>query len=479
MLSAVLVSPLLLVGLIVGVVAYLHVRMYQRATAFRRLNPGMKIHTVWHLGFLLFRVMFRDLANALDKRWPFGWVYKLKYRPFLDTKDDVFAIVNPFSTEVYVANADIVRQIALSRVSEFPKPIRVYAAMQMFGPNILTLELDEWKRHRRVAGPHFSERLNREVVDASLKIVDELFEIWGNEAEIDLGKTLSKVTLCILGETVFGVPFGLERQSIISGPNDVNSISGTLLRSLVNAVKEEEDPRRRLSEQELISSVFVFLIAGHDTTANVLTYTLGLLAIHPEYQDILLNETRKLVRDDEELKYERYPELYFAHAIVNESMRLFPTVPFIGKLAGADDPNLKNTFIWINPIGLHYNPKYWGDDLEDFRPERFLSTDTEDSQTAVKAGETGEKVHKYAFLPFSVGPRACIGRKFALVEMAMILTLLNREYTWKPAPSMGEGLDGEDAEIRWCREALSQGVFLTAMKPENPIKIMFSRRLRK
>ncbi|KAI8803925.1 cytochrome P450 [Cladochytrium replicatum] len=507
------------------------------------------------LVFWLVRVLLGDFIKGA--KWRVGWVYKLKYKPFLEAQDDVFAIVNPFSTEVFIADADIVRQIALAKVTEFPKPTQNYRALEIFGPNILTLELDEWKRHRRVAAPQFSEQLNGQVFDASAKTTKELFEIWGDETEVDLGRMLYQVTLCILGEAAFGVPFELGQQEqvlegftmslqqcvrfvlantllivaiprwikmlpfgftrkffvavdefrkhlemIIKGPVDANSKSGTLLRLLVKAVNEEEDPQRQLSDLELVSSAFIFLVAGHDTTANMLTYVLGMLAVNPEYQETLLEETRKVLQDDEELMYKHYSDLRFAQAIINETLRLFPTVPFrecvmlacrpvntcelchfsmlngqyrIPSDSTTQDPYLKNTVIWMNPIALHYNTKYWGDDAETFRPERFLSINV-DGGVAEKMGDSTPKFHKYAFLPFNVGPRACIGRKFALVEMAVILTLLNREYTWKPAPSMGAGLDGEDAAIRGCRQELNRGAFFIAMKPTNPIKLVFSRR---
>ncbi|KAI8808395.1 cytochrome P450 [Cladochytrium replicatum] len=554
MFSALLFGAAFLAGLIAATIGYLHVQMYQRAAAFRKLNPDMKIHTSWYFGFQLLRILFKDLVRSLGGRWPARWEIDMIYEPFLDTKDDVFAVVTPYSTEVYVANADIVREVALSRVTEFSKPTQQYSALEIYGPNILTLEFDEWKRHRRVAAPQFSERMNGHAVGAAANTLKELFASWGDEAEIILDKTLYEVTLCILGETAFGVPFDLKSQGevlegftmgfqqcvrfvmgnvitilslppwirvlpfettrkyyravdefkrhierIIRTPIDESSTNGALLRSLVKAVIDEEDPQRQLTDQELISSTFIFLVAGHETTANVLTYALGMMAINPEYQEILLQETRKVLQDDEELTYKHYSKLHFAHAIVNETLRLYPTVPFLGKYGGPgesgtdtiqvlngkynipsdstiQDPKLKNTVIWIDQIALQHNPKYWGDDVNQFRPERFFSVHAEGDQNTARVTETGAKVHKYAFAPFNIGPRACIGRKFALVEMAVILTLLNREYTWKPAPSMGAGMDGEDAAIRGCRAELNRPVYFTAMKPENPIKIVFSRR---
>ncbi|KAI8808396.1 cytochrome P450 [Cladochytrium replicatum] len=551
--SALLIVVALIGGSIATVVAYLHVRMYQRAAAFRKLNPDIRMHTSWYFGYLILRIMFKDIVKALGGRWHAHWEVDTIYERFLDTTDDVFALVTPFTTEVHVANADIIRQIALSQVTEFPKPARLYTVLEIFGPNILTLEFDEWKRHRRVAGPQFSERLNAQVVVAATKTMKQVFVNWGDEVEITLEHTLYEITMNVLGEAAFGVPFDQSTQEVLEGfttsfqqcvrfvmanivsiiaipqwvqnlplestrkyrvavdefkrhlerliksPIDGNAPNGALLRSLVNSVSEEQDPQKRLTNEELISSAFIFLVAGHETTANTLLFALGMMAIYPEYQDMLLQETRKVLKDDEAPTYKHYSKLHFAHAIVNETLRLFPIVPFVGKHAGRgesgtetmqvlngkyyipsngtnQDPNFEDTIIWLNINALQHNPKYWGDDVNQFRPERFYSPDAEDDQNTARVAETGAKVHKYAFAPFNVGPRACIGRKFALVEMAVILTLLNREYTWKPAPSMGAGLEGEDAAMRGCRTELNKPLFLNAMKPQNPINLVFTRR---
>ncbi|QRV99093.1 cytochrome P450 family protein [Ceratobasidium sp. AG-Ba] len=160
---------------------------------------------------------------------------------------------------------------------------------------------------------------------------------------------------------------------------------------IFNQIIQAHDDNDTLSEDELIGNAFVFLIAGHETTAHSLV------------------EIRSAQPKDREFTYDDMPKIPYALAVLYETLRLYPMAPVIPKYApdgaslitGGSVPHSPKTVnvpesarVSILAKGLHYNPQYW-DDPFDFYPDRFMDSSW----------------NRDAFIPFSVGPRACIGRR--------------------------------------------------------------------
>lgn len=192
-----------------------------------------------------------------------------------------------------------------------------------------------------------------------------------------------------------------------------------------NLLDANSDEGGGLSIDELIGNIFIFLLAGHETTAHTLCFTLALLALYPDEQEKLYQHIISVVPDGRTPTYEQMPLLTHTMAVFNETLRMFPAVTIIPKRTAEDTtltttnsrgetivvPIPEGTDVHINVPGLHYNPKYWADPHE-FKPDRFLSNDW----------------NKDAFIPFSGGPRACLGRKFAETEALACLTMLVSRY---------------------------------------------------
>jgi len=178
-----------------------------------------------------------------------------------------------------------------------------------------------------------------------------------------------------------------------------------------------------LTEDELIANVYIFLLAGHETTAHTLAFTFALLALYPDEQEKLFDQI-KSVTQGRLPTYEEMPLLTYSMAVFYETLRMFPPVPVYSKIAAEDTslvtansrgekksiPIPKGTVLNISVPGLHYNPRYW-DGPHKFNPSRFLKDWPRD-----------------AFLPFSAGPRACLGRKFFETEGIAVLTMLVSQY---------------------------------------------------
>ncbi|XP_028709850.1 leukotriene-B4 omega-hydroxylase 3 [Peromyscus leucopus] len=183
-------------------------------------------------------------------------------------------------------------------------------------------------------------------------------------------------------------------------------------------VKDEDG--KELSDEDIRAEADTFMFEGHDTTASGLSWVLYNLARHPEYQERCRQEVRELLRDrePEEIEWDDLNQMPFLTMCIKESMRLHPPVPVISRCCTQDvmlpDGRVipKGVACLISIFGIHHNPSVWPDP-EVYDPFRFDPENIKDRSPL-------------AFIPFSAGPRNCIGQTFAMNEMkvALALTLL-------------------------------------------------------
>lgn len=186
-----------------------------------------------------------------------------------------------------------------------------------------------------------------------------------------------------------------------------------------------------MESKEIEDQLMTFLVAGHETSTAALTWTTYLLARHPEIQDRLREEVRAhlpcAMSDDASVTSETVDSMVYLQAVCAESLRYFAPLPMTSRQA-AHNTTLQDQFIpegthliWV-PWATNFDPKHWSDDdLDEFRPERWLvagSSDDEKSQQRISNG--GAKTN-YANLTFGHGPRDCIGKDFARGEFATVL----------------------------------------------------------
>ena len=171
------------------------------------------------------------------------------------------------------------------------------------------------------------------------------------------------------------------------------------------------------SEKEKVDEALSFMAAGHETTANTLTFAIYLLAQYPAHQDKIFAE---LPPRGSALLYKDLPKLKYTYAVFREALRLYPTVPFTARtVARTADPRFeKGSIIWVNMYSTCYSPTSFANPTE-FRPERWLTSDCPGDMY-----ELGRN--------FGGGNRACIGKRFAEEEAVLILALLVRTLKIKP-----------------------------------------------
>lgn len=193
-------------------------------------------------------------------------------------------------------------------------------------------------------------------------------------------------------------------KGIIAHRKAENNSHNDLLDMLLNT--RYEDTGEVMTEEQLIDEIHVFLFAGHETTANTLSWLLYLLASHPEVM-------KKLKSAIENVNILESPKNEYINAVISEAMRLYPAVWMTERVSLNDDAFNgfsfpKGTIIIPFFYGLHRNKKYWNNEFV-FDPGRFIFSDPSKSK----------KVKN--FFPFGAGPRMCIGNNFAMAEMAFIL----------------------------------------------------------
>lgn len=206
---------------------------------------------------------------------------------------------------------------------------------------------------------------------------------------------------------------------VVRQARQADDSSTNVLRRLLRI--NETTPEAALSDRALRDEMVTLLMAGHETTANALSWSLLLLAQHPEAQQRLYQEVQDVL-GDETPSAETLQRLSFCDWILLEAMRLYPPVPGVSREALAADelsgvPIAAGSRVELSMWVTHRHPEYW-DEPDAFRPERF-------------APERREKQPRFAYFPFAGGPRICLGAEMAKLELKIMLAMCIRNFEFE------------------------------------------------
>uniref|UniRef100_A0A8C6E534 Cytochrome P450 family 4 subfamily B member 1 n=1 Tax=Moschus moschiferus TaxID=68415 RepID=A0A8C6E534_MOSMO len=183
----------------------------------------------------------------------------------------------------------------------------------------------------------------------------------------------------------------------------------------------------KLSDEDLRAEVNTFMFAGHDTTTSAISWVLYCLSLYPEHQQRCREEIQEILGDRDSLKWDDLAELTYLTMCIKESFRLYPPVPQVYRQLNkpvyfVDGRSLPaGSLISLHIYALHRNSTVWPDP-EVFDPLRFSPENV--------AGR-----HSFAFIPFSAGPRNCIGQQFAMNEVKVVTALCLLRFEFSPDPS--------------------------------------------
>jgi enediyne biosynthesis protein E7 len=352
----------------------------------------------------------------------------------------------------YVINhPDDIKHVLLSNHRNYTKGEGMDRVKILLGTGIMTSEGDLWRRQRRMMQPSF----HRRVIDRFSSLVHEVnekfAERWASKAArgepINLTDDVSELTLEIVLRSIFGAD--LERLERKLGANPFEVVAkeqnrdlkfAFRFRSLTKLVAELIERRRRepedsvdflgmfmaardrdnltsMSDKELIDEVLTLIVAGHETTAAALTWTWYLISQHPDTAAQLQSEADRTT--DHVLGLDAAESLAFTHQVLQEALRLYPPGwLFTRRTLEGDElggfPIAARTDVFISPYTLHRHPAFWSEP-EQFQPQRF-------------AGVDAKERHRFAYIPFSVGPRHCIGENMAMFEMLVHVNRMARRF---------------------------------------------------
>jgi cytochrome P450 len=375
-----------------------------------------------------------------------------RLREYFTRFGDVYRVFAPArGVYNYVINhPDDIKHVLLSNHRNYTKGVGMDRVRILLGNGIMTSEGDFWRRQRRMMQPFF----HRRVIDRFSALIHEVNERfadrWAAQAAhgnpVNLTDDLSELTLEIVLRSIFGNDLErLERQlganpfEVVAKEQNRDLKFAFRFRSLTKLVAGLIERRRResetdadflgmlmtardrdnqtMSDKELIDEVLTLIVAGHETTAAALTWTWYLISRHAETLAQLESEADRSGGDA--LGLDAAESLAFTHQVVQEALRLYPPGwLFTRRTLEPDELGGfavdARTDVFISPYMLHRHPAFWSSP-EEFQPERF-------------AGVDAKERHRFAYIPFSVGPRHCIGENMAMFEMLVHVNRMVRRF---------------------------------------------------
>ncbi|CAB3409531.1 unnamed protein product [Caenorhabditis bovis] len=316
--------------------------------------------------------------------------------------------------------------------------------------NIFLSRGSRWKRMRALGSPAFSVKALKQVhgiiEDSILNMID-LMSKYADERSFNIHKFYQELTFDVISR----VAMGQTHSELFNNPrtmltkkreNEKNGIENVpedfIDIFLDHHVDELNDAafgtsfEKKATTEEVISNCFVFLLAGFDTTANTLAYASHAIVKHPDVGKKIQQEVDSVCSDGN-ISYDDLNKMSYLEAVVKETLRLYPIAYFACSREAVNDTSLgnikidKGTFVEADVLAIHTNPEIWGNNADQFYPERFLE-------------KTETPRHVMSWIPFGAGPRQCLGMRLGIIEAKLVLAHVLRKFDIVKAPDTEEEL---------------------------------------
>jgi cytochrome P450 len=375
----------------------------------------------------------------------------------------------------YVVNhPDHIRHVLQENRQNYVKSASYDELRALLGDGLLTSEGDAWLRQQRLVQPAFHRHRLAELAGAMVREIETMLARWEPLAArgevFDVAQEMTRLTLAIVGRALFStdltggadaagraltvaltwandrtvqlvrLPAALPTPANVRARRAVTTLDAMvygmidarrkalapaphdLLSMLLQA--RDEKTGEGLSDTQLRDDVMTLVLAGHETTANALTWAFYQLSRHPGVARTMRDEVREVL-GGRAPGFDDLPKLRYTQMVLEEVLRLHPPAWWIERQAmGADEIGgydiEPGAMVAVVPYAMHRHPTYW-DDPEGFDPERF---------TPERAADRP----KFAYIPFGGGPRQCIGNQFALMEAQLVLAMVAQRFRLDMVP---------------------------------------------
>jgi cytochrome P450 len=385
------------------------------------------------------------------------------------------------SQNVYLLNnPDYIEDVLVTNYKKFIKSRGLQVSKRLLGNGLVTSEGEYHDLQRHLIQPTFYPKRIKSYSDMMIKQANDMCNSWHDGAILDIHKEMTKLTLAIICKTVLGydidpehdevgdalltcmkyfnrllMPFGelIEKIPLLpinkgfqKAKKDLDSIvysiikehrkkldkgddkesHDDLLLTLLQA-QDEEAGIGRMTDEQLRDEVMTIFLAGHETTANALTWTYYLLSENPLIETRLQEELYSIFGNSRTpITVDDVPKLQYTEKVLTESMRLFPPAWALGRQA-IDDYKVggysvpKGSIILMSQYVMHRDPRYFPEP-DRFYPDRWTE-------------EFKKQLPRFSYFPFGGGIRGCIGEPFAWLEGILLIATICRQWRLKHVPS--------------------------------------------
>lgn len=392
----------------------------------------------------------------------------LSYMPNLVKEYGDIVTMRYYNFRVYfVSHPDYIEQVLVNDNRKYIKGRILRKNKQLFGNGLLTSEGDFWLRQRRLVQPAFHRARIATYADTMVRYASRLAAEWSNGDERDIHAEMMRLTLAIVAKTLFDADVDHEAKRVghaleaimhfnsdfrkliltptwLPTPRKIRATFATakLNRIIYRFIEERrqsanengdllsmllaarDDDGSRMTDRQLRDEAITIFLAGHETTANALSWTWMLLAQNPTVEAKLHAELDSVLRGHAP-SLDDVPNLRYTGHVITESMRLFPPAWGMARIAIEDTeiagyPIPKGCGVSLAQWVVHRDPR-WFDAPMEFRPERW-------------EGDLLKRLPRFAYFPFGGGPRQCIGNNFAVMEAVLLLATIAQKFRIQLVP---------------------------------------------
>ncbi|HYJ45636.1 MAG TPA: cytochrome P450 [Pyrinomonadaceae bacterium] len=371
----------------------------------------------------------------------------------------------------FLNHPDYVKDVLVTHHQSFMKGRALQRAKRLLGEGLLTSEGEFHRRQRRLAQPAFHRARISSYGEVMTRYAERAASRWRDNETLDISREMMRLTLAIVGKTLFDTDVEAEADEIGAALTAVMELfdflllpfselleklplphvrrfrkakarldetiyriieerrlsavdRGDLLSMLLSA-RDEEGDGGQMTDLQVRDEVMTIFLAGHETTANAMTWTWYLLANHPEIE-ARLHEELDAVLGGRLPTVEDVPRLVYTEMVLAEAMRLYPPAWAIGRLALKDHELGEYTIpakslVLLSPYVTHRDGRFF-EEPERFDPQRWTS-------------EARESRPQFSYFPFGGGPRRCIGESFAWMEGVLLIATLARRWRMRLVPN--------------------------------------------